>query len=317
MGALIGRTIELVARVPEAVAASAAAFFVAAVTLYRLGAIKEARYPGHADPALYYNVAQRMNAGQGMTIDYAWEYLSGQHPLPQYAFGYWLPLPSAMMSLALHLRNSLASALAVNVLMTVLLAVATYFLARGLIHSPWVPAVASVLVSVQPFVSHFAVTSEAAIYFAAFAVASMALAVRAQSHVWLWPVAGVFAGLAGLSRSEGLVLIAVLVIAAAASLPKGRRVAFVGALVAGYVLVTLPLYVQNVRHFGSLLPPASANFPFITDYNDLYALHVDHSFSALLGGGPWQFVDLRLSTLAVQLDAGFRSMHSVDACVIL
>ncbi len=163
MGALIGRTIELVARVPEAVAASAATFFVAAVTLYRLGAIKEARYPGHADPALYYNVAQRMNAGQGMTIDYAWEYLSGQHPLPQYAFGYWLPLPSAMMSLALHLRNSLASALAVNVLMTVLLAVATYFLARGLIHSPWVPAVASVLVSVQPFVSHFAVTSEAAI----------------------------------------------------------------------------------------------------------------------------------------------------------
>jgi len=317
MPSVFGRTVGLVARFPEAVTASAAAVFVAVITLYRLGAIKDARYPGHADPAFYYNVAQRIHAGQGMTIDYTWEYLSGQHPLPQYAFGYWLPLPAALMSVALHLRNSLAGALAVNVTMTVLLSVATYFLARALTRSPWVPAVASVLVTVQPFASHFAVTSEAPVYFAAFAVASMAVAIRAQSRVWLWPVAGVLAALASLSRSEGLVLIVVLVIAAAASLPKGRRVASVCALVVAYMLVMLPLCIQSERHFGSLLPPASGSFPFITHYYDLYALHVDHSLSALLGGGPWQFVDLRLSTLATQLSAGLRSMHPVDVCVIL
>jgi hypothetical protein len=317
MPSVFGRTVGSVARFPEAVAASTAAVFVAVLTMYRLGAINDARFPGHADPAFYYNVAQRIHAGQGTTIDYTWEYLSGQHPLPQYAFGYWLPLPSAMMSVALHLRNSLAGALTLNVAMTVLLVVATYFLARGLSRAPWVPAVAAVLVSVQPLVSHFAVTSESPVYFAAFAVAAMAVAIRAQARVWLWPVAGVLAGLANLSRSEGLVLIAVLVVAAALSLRPGRRVAFVSALIVGYVLVMLPLYVQSERHFGSLLPPASGSFPFITDYNDLYALHVDHSLSALLGGGPWQFIDLRLSTLALQLTAGFRSMHPVDVCVIL
>jgi len=49
--------------------------------------------------------------------------------LPQYAFGYWLPLLSVLMSLALHFHNSLAAALGVNVIMSVLLASGTYFLA--------------------------------------------------------------------------------------------------------------------------------------------------------------------------------------------
>jgi hypothetical protein len=305
------------ARFPELVAASAAAIVIAVIATYRLGAVKQAHYPGHADPAFYFNVAQNIHAGRGMTIDYVWEFLSGQHPLPQYAFGYWLPLPSAMMSVALHVQNNLAGALTLNVAMSVLLAVATYFLARGLTRSPWVPAAAAVLVSVQPAVNHYTVVSEAAIYLGSFAVAAMAVALGARSRPWLWPVAGALAGLANLSRSEGLLLIVVLVLAAAASSPKGRRIAFVGGLVAGYVLVMSPLYVASLRHFGTLLPPASGSFPYITDYRNLYALHVRHSLMALLGGGPVQFVNLRLSTLAVQLNAGFEAMHALDACIIL
>lgn len=103
--------------------------FVTGVTLYRLGAIEQAGYPGHADSAFYFNVAQNIHAGLGTTTDYAWEFLSGPQSLPQYAFGYWLPLPSVLMSLALHFHNSLAAALGVNVIMSVLLASGTYFLA--------------------------------------------------------------------------------------------------------------------------------------------------------------------------------------------
>ena len=301
----------------EAVSAVVGSIFVAGVTTYRLGAIKDARYPGHADPAFYYNVAQNIHAGRGTTINYAWEFLSGQHPLPQYAFGYWLPLPSVLMSLALRLRDSLTAALAVNVTMSLLLAVGTYLLARGLTKSPWVPAAAAVVVTVQPAVSVFSTRPEASIYLAAFGTLALAAATWARSHPWLWLVAGGLAGLANLSRSEGLVLIIVLIVAAAAWPGTGRRVVHVTTVVAGYVVVMLPLFVESLRHFESLMPPAAGSFPFITDYEDLFSLHVDHSLSALLGGSLWKFIYLRLTTIGEQIGLSYSSLYSLDALVIL
>ena len=132
----------------EGVAAVACASFVAIVTVYRLGTLRHARYPGHADPAFYYNVAQNIHAGRGAQINYAWQYLSGQPPLPRYAFDYWLPLPSVLMSLALKVHDSFTTALSVSVWMSVLLAVATYVLARCLTRSWWVPGVAAAVIVV-------------------------------------------------------------------------------------------------------------------------------------------------------------------------
>src|ERR1700730_8605841 len=112
----------LLSGVPEPVWALVSAAFVAAVTAYRLYALRLARYPGHADPAFYYNVAQNLDAGRGPKIDYIWEFLTGQPDLPRYAFDYWLPLPSVLMWIAIHIHQGLASALTVNIAMSVLLA---------------------------------------------------------------------------------------------------------------------------------------------------------------------------------------------------
>jgi len=59
---------------------------------------------------------------------------------------------------------------------------------------------------VQPVVSTYSVQSEGAIYLAAFSVWALGTGVRARSRNWLWPLAGILAGLANLSRSEGLIL---------------------------------------------------------------------------------------------------------------
>ena len=302
----------------EALSAGASLLVVVAVTLYRFSAIERARYPGHADPAFYFNVAQNVRDGRGPTINYAWEFLSGQHTLPQYAFGYWPPLPSAFMTLGLEFDNTLKGALAVNLIMSVFLVIGVYFLARGLTQSPWVPAVASAVVIVQPVVSRYAVESEGAIYLAAFAIWALAAAVRARMRPWLWPVAGVLAGLANLSRTEGLVLFLAVFIAAAAR-PTGwrRRVGYAGSVFAGYVVTMSPAYVESIRHFGSLLPPATASFPFITNYEDLFALRVNHSLSALLGGGWAQFFDLRATTLAKQIAHAFPTAYTVDALILV
>lgn len=302
----------------EALSAGAALLVVVAVTLYRFSGIERARYPGHADPAFYFNVAQNVRDGRGPTINYAWEFLSGQHALPQYAFGYWPPLPSAFMTLGLEFDNTLRGALAVNLIMSVILVIGVYLFARGLTGCPWVPAAAAVVVIVQPVVSRFAVESEGAIYLAAFAIWALAAAVRARARPWLWPVAGVLSGLASLSRTEGLVLFLALLIAAAAA-PTGwrRRAGYAGSVFAGYVVTMSPVYVESMRHFGTLLPPASASFPFITNYEDLFALHVNHSLSALLGGGWAQFFDLRATTLAKQIAHAFPTAYTVDALILI
>ncbi|HEY3118079.1 MAG TPA: hypothetical protein VGK54_15155 [Chloroflexota bacterium] len=291
--------------------------FVGAVAVYRLYALRNARYPGHADPAFYYNVAQNLDAGRGPKVDFIWEFLTGQPDLPRYAFDYWLPMPSVLMWIAVHFSHGLAAALTVSVVMSVVLAAGTYWLARGLTRSQWVPAAAAAVVTVQPVITRFSVQAESANYLAAFGVLTMAAAVGARSRPWLWPVAGVMAGLAGLSRNEGLLLIIVVVIGAAASPTNRHKALPVAMTLAGYVVVTLPLYVMNAIYAGAPMLSAFTKVPFINTYEDLFSPHVDQSFRALLGGGPVTFAVLRARALVNEISAGFASMFPPDAVLAL
>lgn len=307
----------LLSRISEPVWALGAAAFVAAITAYRLRALRFAVYPGHADAAFYYNVAQNLDAGRGPKIDYVWEFLTGQPDLPRYAFDYWLPLPSVLMWIAIHLHQGLVSALIVNVLMSVLLAAGTYWLARELTRSRWVPAAAAAIVLVQPVITIYSVFAEGAIYFGAFAVLAMAAAVGARSRPWLWPVAGVFAAFANLSRNEGILLIVVLVVAAVASPSGGNRVWRTLATLGGYVVAMMPLYVMSLQNSGALMPTASAKVPFIYVYENLFALHVDRSLQALIGGSIGNFFSFRVDTLMVEIGDAFAAMLPLDAVLIL
>jgi hypothetical protein len=307
----------LLSRVSEPVWALLSACFVAAVTVYRLRALRYATYPGHADPAFYYNVAQNLDAGRGPKVDFIWEFLSGQPDLPRYAFDYWLPMPSVLMWSAIHFQPGFAVALAVSVVMSVLLAAGTYWLARGLTRSPWVPAAAAAVVTVQPVIIRYSVQADSPIYLAAFAVLAMAAAVGARSRPWLWPIAGVLAGFANLSRNEGILLIIVLVVAAAAAPARSRKGLLVAATLGGYILAMIPLYVMNVHYAGTLMYSAIAKVPFITTYENLFAPHVDRSLRALLGRSPGSFVILRATVLVNEISSGFASMFPLDAALTL
>ena len=249
--------------------------FVGVLTIYRLGTLRHARYPGHADPAFYYNVAQNIHAGRGAQVDFAWHFLSGQPPLPRYAFDYWLPLPSVLMSVALRVHDNFATALSVSVWMSVLLAAATYVLARCLTRSWWVPSAAAAVVAVQPLVSEFGVQAEAPLYLAAFATFALAAAIAARTRPWLWPIAGVLAALANLARNEGLLLILALIITAAVWSARARRVRVVATLVGGYLLAMTPLYVANVRQMGTLMPASSTKLPFVSSADNLVLASCD------------------------------------------
>src|SRR5664279_3787615 len=301
----------------ELTAASLALGVLVVLSYCRLLAARSARWPGHADPAFYFNVAQNIDAGRGATTNYVWEFLSPSSHVSHYAFGYWLPLPSLLMSVGLKFGNGFTAALNTNILMTVLMAIGTYLLARCFVRSPWLPAAAALIVLVQPGTSQFAMQSEGAVYLAAFATLAMAAAVGARNRMWLWPVTGFLAGLANLSRSEGLLLILALLLASLVWDERGRWFTRSGGLIGGYLIPMLPLFVVSMRHTGSPLPPAGSNFPFITTYEDLFALHVDHSLNAFLGGSWGAFASLRLTTLASQLATALATLTAPDAVILI
>ncbi len=298
-------------------ATSAAAAFVAGLSLYRVGTVRTARYPGHADPAFYYGVAQNIRAGHGATTNYIWEFMAGQPRLPRYAFDHWLPLTPVVMSWALHAGNTLAAALRVNVVMSIVLVIGTYLLARQVGRAAWVAPASAAVVSVLPVVTTFSVQSEATIYFGAFAVLAMAAAVAARSRRWMWPITGALAGLANLSRNEGMVLFIVVAISAVLSSPRGRRLGCVGGAVAGYMLTMLPLYITSVHNLGTLMPSAASSFPYVMTYEDLYALHVPHSVHAFLGGSVVAFAHLRANTVVAQMTTVNAAMLPADLALLV
>jgi hypothetical protein len=264
--------------------AAAALAAVVAVTAYRIGYARKAVYPGHADPAFFYGVAQNIRAGRGASINYVWHFLVPAPQLHHYAFDYWLPGPAWMMTIGMWLRPGLPGAIDVGICMTVLLAVAVYALTRELSGSSWAPALAAVVVIVQPGVSRFAMQTESAVYLAGFGVAAIAAAVYARRLVGLWVLAGVLTALAAMSRSEGLILTAMVGLAALAWTAHSRWFIRLGLLLLGYLPVIAPFVIANLRHFGTLFPPASSSFPFMTTYEQLFATQVPRSFANLIGG---------------------------------
>lgn len=268
----------------ELIWAAAALIATLLVTRYRWQYAHKAQYPGHADPAFYYNVAQNIHDGKGQTINYVWHFLVPHDHLTHYAFDYWLPMPSWLMALGLKTGGGLTAAIDVAILLGVLLCAAVYAVLRELTHSTWAPALGAVIVLVQPGTSRYVMQTESTIYLAAFALCAFAAAVYARRLTWMWVVAGVFTALAAMSRSEGLLLTIAVGVCALVWTRHSRWYLRVGLLLAGYLPASAYFLIKNLSNFHSLFPPASSTFPYITSYEELFATHVPKSFSLIFGG---------------------------------
>ena len=109
------------------------------VTAYRLFAVRDALFPGHADRAFYFDVAQHLADGDGPNIDYVWQYLVPQDHLTHYAFDYWMPLPSILMAAPLRLfGGGLPTALSVSAVLAALFAPATWWTTAALTTRRWI-----------------------------------------------------------------------------------------------------------------------------------------------------------------------------------
>jgi hypothetical protein len=264
-------------RTAQVLSGIAAGLIVIGVTVYRMVVAADARYPGHADPAFYYQVGRNLATGHGPYINYIWHFLAPVKHVHHFAWDYWLPMPSLLISVGQHFQSGMTSALDVGIALSAIFAAGTYQLAWRLTRSWWIPPVAAVTTLLLPSVSIYTMRTESAIYLASFTALALSAAVGARERPWRWVLAGAFTGIAGLARNEGLLLIGVMAIATLTwNTGWRRRLIRLAILLGGYFAIMGPYMIVSGVHIGSPLPPASQQFPYISKYSQLFALHVQH-----------------------------------------
>jgi 4-amino-4-deoxy-L-arabinose transferase-like glycosyltransferase len=247
---------------------------VLSVAVYRLLITDSVRFAGHADKSFYYTTAKNIANGTGLSIPYIWHYLVNQTDLTHYAFDYWMPGASYIFAASIAVFGETPRSIAiVSVISATALSIVTYVAARSLSSFRWVAPGSAIVITFLPSVIRAAVDTETVALYAAIASVALVSVTAAKARPGLWWLAGAMAGLAQLIRNDGILLLITAAIFAWRWAPKtdNRQWKGVVAVLVGYLVVMLPLFAINMAAMGKPLPASLLEFPFLSDYEDLYA----------------------------------------------
>ncbi|MEP7358549.1 MAG: hypothetical protein ABI847_14975, partial [Anaerolineales bacterium] len=296
-----------------------------------LAAARFVTLPGYVDAYYYFDGAQRLAHGQGLTEPYLWNYLAPTSLLTSQAwrwpgFLYWMPLTSLAAAPALAVAEWAAGhALSTDALfraaqvpfvfLASLLPLLTYATARLLGLGRRHGLAAGVMTVLSPFYFVYWSNTDAFALFGLVTAGGLlagALAARQprRSYAWLL-IAGVCSGLAHLARADGLLVLACLLAwavwrAPTATRPYSRLLA-AAAVAGGYLLVMAPWFLRNLAVAGAPLGSGSIRSLWLTNYDDFFAFPADRlTLAAYLASGAgnilagkWEALRSNLATLAV------------------
>ncbi len=275
--------------------------------LLRLAAAWIVDYPPYTDPAYYLVVAERLAHGQGFTTPVLWSFLEvgGSLPvdavLPVPSNGHWMPLTSLVAAGGIWaFEGALGTWRAAQVpfvLLSTALVPFTYLVSRQLWPSRSVALGASVLALLAgPFLVLYPQVNNIAL-FGALGAGAVWCAVRSVSagRAGWWLVgSGALAGLATLTRVDGMLL---LVAPAVAWWVSRHRLSPVWPMLAAvaFGLVLAPWLLRNASVFGSPFPSAGGHTLWITSYNEQFSITADPSLGSYLAWGPGNIIGSKLA----------------------
>ena len=297
---------------------------VGAFSLVRLSAA-----PGYTDSYYHFNAASRLVSGDGLTDPYLWTYIGAPETLPAPSHRYWMPLTSLIAALGMSLAGAPGDYAAAQWPFALLLAgtALTGFwlggrLGGGRRHA-WI---AGLLTLFSGFFTRFWGQTDT---FAPYAlVGSLCLVAIGQmqgartprrvslrdnasrdpsntfrlplSMQWrggrgvrsLYVLTGILAGLAHLTRADGLLLLLVGYAAALWPVRGEHYIAIVRRVLPGlvimtlaYLLVMLPWFAYNVAVSGTPLPVGGTQAIWFREYNDLFNYPSDSTPTTFFADG--------------------------------
>jgi hypothetical protein len=272
-----------------------------AVVLYPwLTLAAQLHYPGDNDAVFYYTVAESLASGRGFQVDYIWHYLSQPAGLPNPANDYWMPLTAVIISLSMGIFGiHLLAAILPGIICAAALSLLAYAIGKSCTGSSFTAWAAACLLLFLGPVLHAALFPETMIYYAFFVAASLLCMILGRAD-WRWFVpAAVCAGLAYLTRQDGILLLPVLLLTIiATSQPRRKRLAVAALALTCVVVVLLPWMILNYQTFGNLFPQGPSRTLFLTSYEDLYVYSRELSLRTYLQWGIAAIVEARLHALS-------------------
>ena len=251
--------------------------------------------PGYMD-AYYYTVgAQQLASGRGFSEPFIWNYLDDPQALPRPSHQYWMPLPSILAALSMRAGGiNFRAAQIPFMFLSALLAVVAYAIAWQTSASRRHAWAAAVLAIFSGFYVAYWSVPETFAPFAVFGSLSLWASSRAQAGRW-WFVAGACAGLAHLTRADGVLLLLPLLFIG----KKSWRGLVWAAL--GYAMVMSPWLIHNGMTTGRLLSIAGAKTLFLTNYDDLYSFGKTLDLQTYLAWGMRNILNSKLDALWANL----------------
>jgi len=243
------------------------------------------RQPGFMDAHYTYVGALNLIEGRGFNDPYIWNYLDDPTGVPHPSHLYWMPLPSLVAWAGMALLGPSYRAGQVGfILLSSLLPLVTYFIARRISDQSRHALLAGLVTAFSGFYLRFWVSPESATPFAlAGSLTLLALGLALESNRALWfAVAGAAAGLAYLSRSDGLLFLLIalplpwLVAPHASRLtPHVSRTAYcvlcLVLFLAAFFAVTGPWFYRNWVATGAPVASGGLQTLWLRTYDELYS----------------------------------------------
>jgi 4-amino-4-deoxy-L-arabinose transferase-like glycosyltransferase len=235
--------------------------------------------PWYVDDAYYFGGALRLAQGRGFTEPYLWNYLGNPATLPQPSHLYWMPLTSILAALSMLIfgQSFAAARLPLLLLASFLPLIASHVAQATTGLRRHALAAGLLAVFCGYYVIYWGTTDSFAVFGALVALTFIAVSRGLEIRDWrLVMAAGVGAGLAHLTRADGVLVLAVAlwaVVSDQRSVNKGRWSVFTvhcSLVIVGYLLVMLPWLIRNVLAVGSPLGAGGAGTLWLTEYNDLF-----------------------------------------------
>lgn len=228
--------------------------------------------PGYMDAEYYYSTGLSLHAGIGFREEFLWNYLNDPNGLPTPSHQYWMPATSVLSALSMAIfGEGFRAAQLPFILLTALIAPITALLAYKLHQDQRLALISGLLAIFPGFYLPFLLTTDTFSIYMILGTAffwGMANAIEKQS-LWLWVLVGGLAGIAHLSRADGLLLLGVAGVAVWIWM-KGRAKAGV-ALFLGYILIMLPWWLHNLAATGAIMSPNSTKVLWTLSYDELFS----------------------------------------------
>jgi hypothetical protein len=289
--------------------------------------------PGYMDAAYYSAGAVRIAEGDGFSESFIWNYLNDPAGISHPGFLYWMPLPSLLAAPAAALFPDSFFALQIPfAILSALIPLVAYGLAWQVSGSRRLAWVAGLLAVFSGFFFPYWTLPETFAPFALFGSLALWLAGGwrgedgwGRTETGRWLLVGLLAGLAHLTRADGVLLLPIVALApflfpAPADPPTtgGRasyesRITFYASrftrhvsgaafrrsafMFLGYLLVMAPWFARNLTVIGTPLSPAGTKTIWLTEYDDLFCYDCDLSLSSYLAWGWANILRSKLSAL--------------------